>query len=357
MSATLIGEKVEGRATIDDGFHRTYTRVFLVKTTSTQDGPLTVTLATGVPRVWDPYTTNTDTDLGALCKSVSAQPTDSPFLWEVTVEYDSVVREEGQQAENPLARPADIDWSFVPYVKAAQRDVFGLPILNSAGQPFDPPPEMDDRRIQLTIQRNEETFDPLQAFEFQDATNSDVFFGGGIAAWKVMSIKANGPHSENGVSFWRVTYEFEFRREGWFLRTLDQGFAELIDGSLTPITVKGVVPSEPVLLDGAGRKLERTQTTLGAGIDADDTQLLVDDVFFELAAGGLFPDTELIITIGDEDMRVTAYDENTGLVNVERGFRGTVATTHDNGAFVKQAPTFRNWTIYKPMPYAMLGLP
>jgi hypothetical protein len=357
MAATLIGEKVASRSSIDDGFTRTYTRVFLVRVTSKNDRENTATLATGVPSVGDAYAAGGDSDTGALCVSVSAQvSSDNPYLYEVTCEYSSQIREQSQQAEDPIARPAKVSWNFQPYTKPVNRDILGKTILNSAKLPFDPPIEADDRRVTLSISRNEATFDAGLAYDFQDATNSDPFFGGGIAAWKVQGIKADGPHSENGTSFWAVTYDFEFRREGWYVRAMDAGYSELVSGTLVEIKNGGERVSVPEPLDGVGRRLSRAKSILSAAIDATQVGVTVDDGdVFQLPAGLLFPNKELVVGVDDEEMYVASNIG--GLLTVTRGYNGTEAAEHAEDAEVRQLPVYLAIAVYAPMPFAMLALP
>jgi hypothetical protein len=358
MAATLIGEKVASRSSIDDGFTRTYTRVFLVSVTSKNERENTAILATGVPRVWDPYVAGGDSDTGALCRSVTAQvSSESPYLYEVTCEYSSAVKEESQQAENPLARPAKISWSFQAYEKPLQRDIGGRAIVNSAKLPFDPPVTADDRRILLTIQRNEATFNVARALEYQDSVNLDPFFGAAAGLCKTQGITGDGPHSENGTSFWSVTYSFEFRKEGWFCRILDAGYSELIDSKIVEIKNGSEKVSIPEPLDGTGRRLNRAKTTLAQDYDAAAENLdVADGTVFALEGGGVFPDKELVVQVDDEDIYIQSVAGNT-LSDVVRGYNGTEAAAHSSGATVKQAPVFLTYDLYQPRLFSVLSLP
>jgi hypothetical protein len=266
MSIVDVRETFAGReGGVNEKGERTYTRVFRVQTDSAYDGPLFVRLASGVPRIGDVYATSTELDTGATVRTVDPQQDDdNPRLWIITVAYDSAVDQE-QRDENPLARPAEIAWDFQQYTRAVWKDADGKAILNSAGDYFDPPIEVDDSRPVLTITRNEAAFNPALAIDYQDAVNTDPFFGFAARQVKVAKISSQRAF-ENNVSYWRTSYEFHMRRDGWKVAVLDQGrrqkgqggdaqgqtdpnkVYQILDGSGQPI-------SDPVPLDGAGRRL------------------------------------------------------------------------------------------------------
>jgi hypothetical protein len=262
MAILEVDEINEGReGSENEKGQRTYVRVFGVTTSSASDGSVTVRQATGVPRVGDPYTTDTEQDLGAYVKKVTPQVTDNAKHWHVRIEYDSSF--DPEQEENPLDRPLEIAWSFVKDKKLVDKDIDGNAILNSAWENFLEPIEVDDSRPTLTIVRNEAAFDPALAIDYQDAVNEDSFMGFEPGQAKVCGISA-ASRFENNVRFWEVTYEFEFRREGWILRVKDMGMTTRV-GSITrcPIyenfedgTGNAVEISTPVNLDGNGQVLE-----------------------------------------------------------------------------------------------------
>lgn len=268
MSVLQAKEIHEGRLGPIETGKRTYTRVWGVTTSSATDGPIQVREATGIPRLGDAYLTSSEGDAGAVVKKVDPQPTDNPKLWHVRVEYDSSVEEE---EENPLNRPAVLSWGSAQFQRVAWKDIDGNAILNSAGQYFDPPPEVDDSRPTLTVTRNEASFNPALKIDYEDAVNTDPFMGFAVGQAKVASINANSQF-ENGLSFWSVTYEFHFRREGWILAPLDQGRYELWDIAgtkrLVPIKERDTLGrklttnvTEPVPLDGAGKQLQNPGPT------------------------------------------------------------------------------------------------
>jgi hypothetical protein len=241
-----------------------HTRQFRVVTTAATVGDLDVIAAPGIPRRGDVYATGDSTDLGSIVKEISAeQDSDNPRVWIVRVEYGPPANEREQDQEpNPLLRPAVLSWGFAKSSRVAWRDSKGKPVVNSAGEFFDPPVECDDSRPVLTISRNERSFNPALAISYQDSVNADSFLGFRPGVVKVAGISATN-QVENNFFYWAVHYEFEFRREGWTTEILDQGRNRLVDGKLVPIyqrdkngqPIDNLIVAVPVKLNGEGGEL------------------------------------------------------------------------------------------------------
>ena len=257
MAVLEVKEINEGReASENEKGERTYVRLFGVITSSATDGAVQVKQATGIPRVYDVYTTSSEQDLGAYAKKVIPQVTDNPKHWHVRVEYDSSFE---QEEENPLDRAAQYTWGFAQFQKVAWKDVDGKGIVNSAGDPFEPPPEIDDSRPVLSIVRNEAAFNPSLAIDYQDAVNSDAFLGFEAGQVKVANITAVS-RFENNVRYWEVTYEFHFRREGWTLGVMDvgrfsTGHVPLWNKDESGQEILGDQVTQDIPLDGSGERL------------------------------------------------------------------------------------------------------
>ena len=222
-----------------DGFTRSYSRTFIVVTSDSSVEQLQVKLATGIPRVGDFYSVGTGADqwidFGALCRTVSAEPLDPDerTVWIVTVDYssktgDAELQQGGgvpglpqtgsgggdknnPQLANPLFAPYKVRWGSrkVPRTRLTTVDVPPLPIVNSAGEPFDPPPSVEVSLRTCTVTRPEIGFSPFGSNYFENKTNSGSFQG--RAAGRVLCESITGDYAfENGVNYWLVTYEFLF---------------------------------------------------------------------------------------------------------------------------------------------------
>lgn len=248
----------EGTATQskEQGSIREYRREFIVHTNNRYDGPLVVLSAPGLPQLYFPYVTLEEQDDFALCTRVHASPLSdkSPFTWLVEADYSTDHQDEknNENPENPLAEPAEVSFDFEtksvvvtraldPDASSAQTSMnpkFMDPnnvkgqapdpleltkgIVNSAGEPFDPPPEMEDSIPTLTISRNEAFFNPMLATAFKGAVNSDDFLGAKPRQACIKGISASR-QQKGSFRFWKVNYVIAFNRETWDLQLLDHG--------------------------------------------------------------------------------------------------------------------------------------
>ncbi|HEY2414154.1 MAG TPA: hypothetical protein VGI40_18055 [Pirellulaceae bacterium] len=263
MGILSVQERKGARSNINDQGVTEYTRTFQVITDSPLVGAATVRTATGIPRRFDIYATATEFDtLSVATKVTVEQDSDNPRLWIVTVDYGVPSINEDQQDPNPLLRPAVLSWNFQKATRAVYKDVNDKAIQNSAGEYFIPCPEIDDSRPVLTVSRNEASFNPAIAIQYQDAINSDGFLGFTAGQVKVAGIQAQS-QTENSKFFWAVQYEFEFRRDGWQLiledlgrnRKWTDGDPPAEEGKLQAIIVSGVPASDAIPLNGSGQPL------------------------------------------------------------------------------------------------------
>lgn len=241
------------RGDFNDQAVRKYTRVFRVFFASGLEGPLDVVNLAGLPHAGDPYVgASGETDPDAWCRT--AQPTqdaDDPRYWTVTYEYSSETADNQDQGaasnqtgnggsggmpRDPMQRSPVVRWGKQNFSRAVEVDTLTLkPICNSSGEPFDPPPEVEQAYLTLSIVRNEANYDPDKALRYTNAVND--------AAWTVagknfvadearcLGITADLKF-EQGAIFWSVAYEFVFNkvdflgpeiRGGWTMRIADRG--------------------------------------------------------------------------------------------------------------------------------------
>lgn len=238
-------------------------------------GPEDAEIANGVngqkiPGIGDPH-------LGApqaVAEEIRPEPVEGIFGdYIVTVVY-STTAASGDQDDLPTERPADIQWDSIFESMAIDASISdnplfdGKPIVNSAGQPFDPPYEISVPFATLRVVRNETAFSAFTALAYTGKLNSDTFLGQSPLVAKCTKI-AGRRFFEQNAYWWEVTYEFLFRPprtlyqgttpiqySGHSLFALDNGLMQLdAQNNLVPcVDTNGNQVTQPALLDGAGHQ-------------------------------------------------------------------------------------------------------
>lgn len=245
----------------------TFSRTFFVKTDSVNDGPQVVLSSPLLPAQNEPYQVGYDNDPTAIVNRRSARLVRGHNrYWEVNVFYSSAAETQQGGETNPFDRPPVLNWGFERYQKAIDKDLDDQAIINSAAEPYDPPVEVDDSRPTLTITRAEASFNYTKAIEYQDSVNLDSFYGFEPGQAKIAGITGRGPIKEGDVTYWDVTYEIQFRREGWQLIILDAGFRYYDSSDSDKLKIfkddQGNPLNQPGLLNGLGDKLYGSKTTI-----------------------------------------------------------------------------------------------
>jgi hypothetical protein len=187
--------------------------------------------------------------------------------------------------ENPLNDPAKTEWSTETFQTPVWETIDGKGIVNSAGDPFDPPAEKDDSRWTSVTRKNVATSVPNWMFAYQDAVNSDTFTIDGISVtsgWaKVSAIHLSEIQERNEIEYRVLTVTIHYRAENedigsgsygsgsgsdtiepWHLNILDAGMREVITSSGVDERRNiinagdGMPVSAPVPLDGEGAALD-----------------------------------------------------------------------------------------------------
>lgn len=181
------------------------------------------------------------------------------FVWRVTGEYEQGVLP--SWPGNPLEAPTQVTWGSSAFTAPAVEDIDGNAIVNSAGQPFDPPLTIERRALAATISYNSETFDADQADEFEDSVN--------IAATQVANLNVGARVAKieemgavkqfyRDIEYWAVTIKVALNKNTWDRQVLDQGIFALDDDDnlVRMATDDGEEVTEPLKLDGSGKKLD-----------------------------------------------------------------------------------------------------
>lgn len=252
----MRGKRSGGKKLPND---RDYSRTFRVEVDDPDDRESIVLAADSVPALGDPH----PDDASAWCESLAVQCVDEGGkLWEVTAKYSSTA-DAGSAADNPLSRPVTITWEDYEFEEPVELDVLGKPVLNSAGQAFDPPPTRVASRPVVVFTKNQAEFNASLAQQYKNKSNSDTWWGLSAGQAKVASIRASEEKEENGITYYEVRYEIHLNEDGWKKRILDQGRMERITFESTDYVIyRAIIDPEtkrpvtdPVPLNGAGGPL------------------------------------------------------------------------------------------------------
>lgn len=281
MAITRVTEHFDGRGCSEsDNGELIYRRVFTVHSDVMDERVSNVRIAEDpqtamrIPQIDAEVRDVHPEDITAICVSVEPQQrTDSPWLWTVNATYSTFG---DPQNSNPLRRPAKAVFSQEDRQRPAEigdrlkelaqwdEDV---PVVNSAGDPFDPPIMIDEPRIVLTVTKNEAAYPYAKVKKFRKTVNADKWFIFDAGECKLQSVAASDSRVENGVRYREVTYTIHANhfvpwtsgplafRGGWNYILLDVGMNEILPtgekkrivsqidgnqfGSMTPLNGEG----------------------------------------------------------------------------------------------------------------------
>lgn len=259
--ASGVSENVAAPTSSIGANGRQHTKTFQVTVDTKNDSWAAVT-ASGIPAYGEVH----PDDLSAVVVDISSQETASTVIFHVVVTYETQTRN-FVLSDNPLDDPVDIDWAFQAYEIGLERDVGGAPVVNSAGDAFDPPYTVDRYHPVVTIVRNEATFNPTTALSKQGKLNDDSVRIAGLSIspgeGKLIDFAGRRAY-RNGRTYWVVTYRIEFSDDkdfddnviGWTREFYDHGlYTKVGAGDRTRILDdEGQKVVVPHALDGAGGK-------------------------------------------------------------------------------------------------------
>lgn len=231
---------------------RTYSEAYRVETDSVNDGPYVVGSAAGLPLLGSPHFE----DPYATCRKLSPKRENgNKFTWIVTAEFSTETPDPSENEENPVLKPIirgkrsnKVDLPLVV-------DLNGDLVLNTAGnQPTTP--VMVQRSYGIyTFQKNYSSFNDTFADAIEDAVNSQSFLGKPAGTIRCNDISASEKY-EGQFHYWEVTFEFEYNAQGWQPVMLNDGFSQLVSGSLERcLDGNGEPVTEPVPLDINGAQI------------------------------------------------------------------------------------------------------
>jgi len=245
---------------IDEKGVRKYTRNFKLGIDDFTLGPKSILDLIPI-NLYDPYLTPSETDLPALCKSMTANQTEEIGIWDVTYEYDSAPfdagnegdPEDGNNAIDPNLRPWIIRFGSVKTTRLLQKDLNNVEVTNSAGVPFDPPIEAPHAHptISVTAWKTSTLFSNVTLYT--DAINSDAWEGFAPKTLRCSEYTSSSVY-ENNTRYWEINITLEVLPDGFWnpVSVIDAGFLFKGADHLLPIEENGLAVTSPVPLDGSG---------------------------------------------------------------------------------------------------------
>lgn len=298
MSVVAVNEIWEGRDATEEvggktieGLIRRYTRAFRVQTDDPLDGPQVALYAEctntdgtriKIPNICDRYRTSRSSDQGSLCCKINAKIDQGDWkFWLVTCEYSSDSSDVGdprrelrsggdkpkepkpaKDKSDPVAKPPKVTTSYERYVRYCVVDLDGKKFATSAGERYDPPPEIEDLRPVIRITYYKADFDPQHPMNGV-YVNAGPFMGFPAGAVKHVPVGAT-EEWDNGRRYFTVTREFRVDTiDFWKIRALDFGL-RVKDGDTYKLPMMKVAPrlglaagegpiNSPVPLNGKGQ--------------------------------------------------------------------------------------------------------
>lgn len=182
---------------------------------------------------------------------------DSPYHWIVEANYSSAPLSEKEKEKelqpNPLLRPVRIRWRSQKYREAIATcrhvrflnaegtvlfDGASKAIVNAAGDFVDPPVESDRGYWQITLTKNVASVDDWVLEVDNPVNDGSVTIGGKsfpAGTLKIDEMEISELQSEGEYQYYTLQIILEYRKGGHKVKAQNQGFRQIVDGSLIEI--------------------------------------------------------------------------------------------------------------------------
>jgi hypothetical protein len=237
--------------------------------------PNEVLKAVGLPRIGDKTV-----DKSFYVESVDVSPMENEEgVWRASVKWTTpTISNTGSvDPEKPWEAPPDVDFGLAQSQVVCSSGYENetdtkpkIPILNSAGDLFDPPLMKVKTNLMITVSYSlQSSFNPDSVLGNIDTLNKENIVVAGFKIPALMgllkSFSAKTAYTPEDVMYWTVSVGIEYNPEGWTADILDAGLSFLkTEGSTKkkhPVMIedeegKKVRASEPIPLDGSGGILD-----------------------------------------------------------------------------------------------------
>jgi len=214
--------------------------------------------ATGLPAIGDGFPS-----VSALtCVRKRAVPV-GPLLYEVTCEYAG--------KDSPLSEPAAVSMDEYSTTEPVDKDGDGNILANTVGDLVTGLTREVSDQIYI-ITRNEGSRPDSTARTYNNYVNNDTWNGWTANQVRFLPLKAQRI-VEGTTYYWRVTYRFHCRADGWNHRYVNEGKRYRPSAGLDPVSVRDKLGVETALLASDG-------TLLGGGSTVWNTEPIYPSISF-----------------------------------------------------------------------------
>ena len=187
--------------------------------------------------------------------NLSLNETDDVKTWILTITYGRTFLFEDDPREEDWEFSITYDLKTIPVDFAND----GSPITNTAHDAFAEYVQADDARCVLNARKNYKDF-PFTLRDNYNTLNREEFQGAAKKTLKFEKMSVNeikAKWKDDDITYYDVSIELAYRKEGWTKKLLNTGYRELDDeGKQKDIFIDGNPITTPVLLDVDGKKAE-----------------------------------------------------------------------------------------------------
>ncbi len=266
MSVTRV-DVVDIKATNTEDFHREYDLTYRVITDSESDGPDTVLASGSLPTYGQPYAYGSESNPFASCRFVGnarrdqGEKTRKAWLVDAKFSTRGSNRDPNDQPGKPLDWAWKVSGSFGTGQKYSNKDRTGRALANSANEPFEDVPPIDDQILLLTLEKNLPTLSLSQWADSRGKVNDATLWGLPARRVKLMQWSWTPQWTGAGQAYVACKWEVAINFDGYYYEPRDEGYREITgvdaEGLTTyaPILINGELPSKPEYLNGSGERL------------------------------------------------------------------------------------------------------
>lgn len=264
------GESLDGEVS--------YGVTYEVITSSINDDGKIVKVAAGIPALGATYALGSSTDTSVKLRNKDATMKQRArtggadrFIWEVDCQYTTKPLpgeptddgDSGTDPNNPTSDPPKYSGTFVTLNMGAFKDLNGREFKNSAGDPFEPAPEVMAYHPVLVIEKNFDDMGFTQAQSFVNHVNSDSYKGADPHTLLCRNIGFEPAQYQDSSgtthTYYKYRIELEYNADKWVpLEIADMGFRERPNATDDPVPIlkKGLPINTQSWLTASGKSSE-----------------------------------------------------------------------------------------------------